>query len=242
VIDSGVASHGDIVQTRPNVNFAGGKNTDCNGHGTHVAGTIAARDDTNFVVGVSPSVPVVGVKVLGCSGSGSTSGVIAGVDWVAKNRLGPAVANLSLGGGASPALDTAVKNLAATGVPVAVAAGNESVDACTSSPARAGYEAPNEPANGVITTGATDQNDRMASFSNFGGCVDLWAPGVGILSTSKNGGTTTMSGTSMASPHVAGGAALATAGGTVDPSAVEQRLISNATATVPGPRLSVAGL
>ena len=241
VIDSGVAPHGDLVPGG-HINFAGGKNTDCNGHGTHVAGSIAARDDASFVVGVSPSVSVVGVKVLNCKGSGTTSGVIAGVDWVAANSPGPAVANMSLGGGASTALDTAVRNLAGSGVPIAVAAGNESVDACTSSPARAGSEAPGQPANGVITTGATDQGDRAASFSNFGACVDIWAPGVGILSTSKNGGTTTMSGTSMASPHVAGGGALAIAAGTTSPSAVEQRLIDEAALTGAGPRLRVSGL
>jgi subtilisin family serine protease len=243
VIDSGVASHGDLVLTR-HVNFAGGKNTDCNGHGTHVAGSVAAEDDTSFVVGVSPGVPVVGVKVLSCNGSGSTSGVIAGVDWVAANSPGPAVANMSLGGGSSQALDTAVKNLAASGVPVALAAGNESVDACTTSPARAGT------APGVITTAATDVNDREASFSNFGSCVDIWAPGVNVLSTSKGGGTTTMSGTSMASPHVAGAAALVVSGSpAATPTQVEDSLksrdVSTGTTSRDGraiTRLSVSGL
>jgi len=243
VIDSGIARHSDLILSG-HVNFAGGKNTDCNGHGTHVAGTVAAEDDTSYVVGVSPGVPLVGVKVLNCRGSGTTSGVIAGVDWVAANSPGPSVANMSLGGGASTALDTAVQNLALSGVPVALAAGNEAKDACTTSPARAGTAA------GVITTAATDSADREASFSNFGRCVDIWAPGVSVLSTSKNGGTTTLSGTSMASPHVAGAAALVVSGSpAATPTQVEDSLKSRdvSTGTVskdgtPITRLSVTGL
>jgi aqualysin 1 len=203
VIDTGIdASHRDLNVAGGNVNFAGGKNSDCNGHGTHVAGTVAARDNSVDVVGVAPGAPLTGVKVLGCSGSGSTSGVIRGIDWVTAHAAKPAVANMSLGGSASQALDDAVRNSAATGVVYSIAAGNDGADACTHSPARAGT------ASGVITVAATDQSDAEASWSNYGNCVDIWAPGVSILSTRRSGGTTTMSGTSMATPHVTGGSAL----------------------------------
>ena len=202
IIDTGIdARHTDLSVTR-NVNFVGGKNTDCNGHGTHVAGTVAAEDNEADVVGVAPGALLTGVKVLGCSGSGTTSGVIAGVDWVTANAQEPAIANMSLGGGASKALDDAVKRSAASGVFYSLAAGNSGTDACGSSPARAGTS------NGVMTTAATDSQNREASFSNYGSCVDVWAPGVSVLSTKKGGGTTTFSGTSMASPHAGGTGAL----------------------------------
>jgi aqualysin 1 len=201
VIDSGIAAHPDLNLVG-HVNFANGKNTDCNGHGTHVAGTIAARDNASDVVGVAPGAPLTGVKVLGCNGSGSWSGVIKGIDWVTANATRPAVANMSLGGGANLAVDEAVRRSAATGVFYALAAGNEGANACNSSPARAGTT------DGIVTTAATDSLDREASWSNYGSCVDIWAPGVSILSTRRGGGTTTMSGTSMASPHSAGGGAL----------------------------------
>jgi subtilisin family serine protease len=184
------------------VNFAGGPNKDCHGHGTHVAGTVAAKDNTQDVVGVAPGAGLTGVKVLGCGGSGTTSGVIKGVDWVTANAVKPAVANMSLGGGASTSLDSAVTTSADSGVFYAVAAGNSGANACNYSPARAGTH------NGVMTTAATDVNNNDPSWSNFGSCVDIWAPGVSILSTRKGGGTTTMSGTSMAAPHVAGTGAL----------------------------------
>lgn len=204
IIDTGIdTAHKDLAVLK-HVNFAGGVNKDCHGHGTHVAGTVAAKDNSQDVVGVAPGVSLVGVKVLGCSGSGTTSGVIAGVDWVTANAQLPAVANMSLGGGASQALDEAVQKSAAAGIFYAVAAGNEGKDACLGSPARAGAGAD----NGVMTTAATDSANKEASFSNFGSCVDIWAPGVGILSTKKGGGSTTFSGTSMASPHAAGAAAL----------------------------------
>jgi aqualysin 1 len=201
VIDTGIASHADLNKVR-HVNFAGGKNDDCHGHGTHVAGTAAAKDNESDVVGVAPGAMLTGVKVLSCSGSGTTSGVIKGVDWVKANAVKPAVANMSLGGGVSTALDNAVKNAATSGVFFAVAAGNSGADACNSSPARAGTH------DGVMTVAATDSAEMEASWSNFGSCVDLHAPGVNILSTRKGGGTTTMSGTSMASPHGAGAGAL----------------------------------
>lgn len=203
VIDTGIATkHRDLTVSK-HVNFAGGKNADCNGHGTHVAGTVAAKDDANDVVGMAPGATLVAVKVLSCSGSGSTSGVIKGVDYVTANAVpGRSVANMSLGGGVSQALDDAVIRSANAGVTYVIAAGNSGADACASSPARAGVT------DGIITVAATASNDTEASFSNYGACVDIWAPGVSILSTGMRGGTTTMSGTSMASPHVAGAGAL----------------------------------
>ncbi|HUP48550.1 MAG TPA: S8 family serine peptidase, partial [Thermoanaerobaculia bacterium] len=189
-------------------------------------GTVGAKDNTADVVGVSPGLPQTGVKVLGCGGTGSTSGVIKGVDWVTANAKKPAVANMSLGGGASTALDDAVKKSADSGVFYAVAAGNDGANACNYSPARAGTH------NGVMTVAATDSNDKEASWSNYGSCVDIWAPGVSILSTKKGGGTTTMSGTSMASPHGAGGGALYLSTKTsASPATVEGALKTDATTT-----------
>jgi len=198
VIDTGIrTTHTQFGGRASNVFDAfGGSGADCNGHGTHVAGTIGGS-----TYGVAKSALLRGVRVLDCNGSGSTSGVIAGVDWVTNNHINPAVANMSLGGGASSALDTAVNNLANSGVPIAVAAGNSNTDACTQSPARA--------AN-AITTGSTTTSDARSSFSNFGTCLDIFAPGSGILSSyaTSDTATATLSGTSMASPHVAGVAAL----------------------------------
>ena len=198
VIDTGIrTTHTQFGGRASNVFDAfGGSGADCNGHGTHVSGTIGGS-----TYGVAKSALLRGVRVLDCNGSGSNSGVIAGVDWVTNNHINPAVANMSLGGGASTALDTAVNNLANSGVPIAVAAGNSNANACNSSPARA--------AN-AITVGATTTSDARSSFSNFGTCLDLFAPGSGILSSwfSSDTATATLSGTSMASPHVAGVAAL----------------------------------
>jgi len=198
VIDTGIrTTHTQFGGRASNVFDAfGGSGADCNGHGTHVSGTIGAS-----TYGVAKSALLRGVRVLDCNGSGSNSGVIAGVDWVTNNHINPAVANMSLGGGASSALDTAVNNLANSGVPIAVAAGNSNTDACTSSPARA--------AN-AITVGSITQSGSRSSFSNFGVCLDIFAPGSSILSTyaSSDTATATLSGTSMASPHVAGVAAL----------------------------------
>jgi subtilisin family serine protease len=170
--------------------------SDCQGHGTHVAGTVAGK-----TYGVAKQAKIVSVRVLDCNGSGSYSAIIAGVDWVTKNAVKPAVANMSLGGSGSSSLDTAVKNSIASGVTYAVAAGNEKKDACTVSPAR-------QP--DAITVGATDAKDARASYSNHGKCVDLFAPGSAVLSSTKASDTSsgTMSGTSMATPHVAGVAAL----------------------------------
>lgn len=168
---------------------------DCNGHGTHVAGTIGGAS-----VGVAPAVTLVPVRVLGCDGGGTVSGAIAGLDWVAQQASGPTVANLSLGSGPSAAFDTAIANLAGAGVTVVVAAGNEDVDACGVSPARS---------DRAITVGASTRDDARSPFSNRGACVDLFAPGSAILSAYSTGATSvaTMSGTSMAAPHVAGAAA-----------------------------------
>jgi hypothetical protein len=169
---------------------------DCNGHGTHVAGTIAGA-----TYGVAKGARVVAVRVLDCAGSGTLSGVIAGVDWVTQNAQLPAVANMSLGGGFYAPLNEAVETSVAQGITHVVAAGNENTDACTRSPASA---------PSAITAGATDIADARASFSNFGTCVDVFAPGVNVTSAWHTSDTATIaiSGTSMASPHVAGVAAL----------------------------------
>jgi subtilisin family serine protease len=192
---------------------------DCNGHGTHVAGTVGGSTH-----GVAKGVTVHAVRVLDCNGSGSNSGVIAGVNWVTANRVAPAVANMSLGGGASSALDTAVSNSIAAGVTYAVAAGNENQNACNVSPARTAA---------ALTVGATTSTDARSSFSNFGTCVDIFAPGSSITSAWHTGdtATNTISGTSMASPHVAGAAALYLAANpSASPAQVAQALTTNATA------------
>ncbi|HEX8705907.1 MAG TPA: S8 family serine peptidase [Myxococcaceae bacterium] len=168
--------------------------SDCQGHGTHVAGTVGGA-----TYGVAKNVRLHAVRVLDCSGSGSWSGVIAGIDWVTANHVKPAVANMSLGGGANPAVNDAVRRSVAAGVTYAVAAGNNTADACSYSPASTAE---------ALTVGATDSSDNRASWSNYGTCLDLFAPGVNITSTSMSGGTAVMSGTSMASPHVAGAVAL----------------------------------
>ena len=225
VIDTGIDTGHPDLNVVGHINFAGGPDKDCNGHGTHVAGTVAARDNDLDVVGAAPAAPLTGVKVLGCSGSGSTAGVIRGVDWVTANANKPAIANMSLGGGASKALDDAVKRSAASGIFYSLAAGNDGANACNSSPARAGTT------NGVTTTAATDSANRETSWSNFGTCVDIWAPGASILSTRKGGGTATMSGTSMASPHTGGvGALYLSSHASADAAAVEGALKAEATA------------
>ncbi|GIF06094.1 S8 family peptidase [Actinoplanes siamensis] len=200
VIDTGIrTSHRDFGgRASSGWDFVGDDRTadDCNGHGTHVAGTIGGA-----TYGVAKDVKLVGVKVLGCDGSGSYSDFIAGVDWVTRNAKLPAVANMSIGGPRSKALDDAVDRSIAKGVTYAIAAGNDNENACRFSPSDAGN---------AITVGAVDSADKRASFSNFGSCVDLFAPGVTIKSagSTSDTGTSVMSGTSMASPHVAGAAAL----------------------------------
>ena len=223
VIDTGIyTGHSDFGGRAANVYDAfGGNGQDCHGHGTHVAGTIGGAN-----YGIARGVRLRGVRVLNCSGSGSTSGIIAAVDWVRNNRVNPAVANMSLGGGFSSSLNTAVSNLHNSGVFVAVAAGNSAANACNYSPASAST---------VYTTAASTSSDARASYSNYGSCVDGYAPGSSITSAWIGGSTATrsISGTSMASPHVAGVAALykATAGN-VSSSTIASWINSNATTSV----------
>ncbi|MFD0809333.1 S8 family serine peptidase [Amycolatopsis umgeniensis] len=188
--------------------------TDCQGHGTHVAGTIGGTAH-----GLAKGVKLVAVRVLNCSGSGTTAGVIAGVDWVTANAVKPAVANMSLGGGASATLDQAVQRSIAAGVTYGVAAGNDyGQNACNTSPARTPE---------AITVGSTTNTDAKSDFSNIGTCLDIFAPGSGITSTWLNNGTNTISGTSMATPHVVGAAALyASANPTATPAQVRDALVN----------------
>jgi len=189
---------------------------DCNGHGTHVAGTIGAA-----TYGVAKAVSLHGVRVLNCAGIGLNSDVIAGVDWVTANHASPAVANMSLGGGKSAALDQAVTSLWNSGVFLAVAAGNDNADACNASPAGA---------SGVFTVAASEKTDAKASYSNWGTCVEAYGPGSAIKSTYLAGLTMTLSGTSMATPHVTGVAALYKAvNGDQSSATVSNWIISNAT-------------
>jgi len=200
IVDTGVlGSHSQFSGRMGNgyTAISDGRGTnDCNGHGTHVAGTVGGS-----VHGIAKGVTIHPVRVLGCDGSGTNSGVIAGMDWVAQNHVAPAVANMSLGGGASTSTDNAVQNMVDAGVTVVVAAGNDNSNACNYSPARA-------PA--AITVGSTTSSDARSSFSNYGSCLDIFAPGSSITSAwyTSTSATNTISGTSMASPHVAGVAAL----------------------------------
>jgi subtilisin family serine protease len=223
VIDTGMDITHAEFSGRVGEGFAsrGGSFLDDNGHGTHVAGTIGG---TEF--GIAKQVVLHPVKVL-TNGSGTDADVIAGVDWVTRNvqeNGWPAVANMSLGGSPAPALDLAVCRSIAAGVTYAVAAGNESSDACGSSPARVAQ---------AIGTGASDRSDARASFSNTGTCVDVFGPGRDITSARNGGGSTTFSGTSMASPHAAGVAALCverSPGST--PAQIERCVLDHATSGV----------
>jgi subtilisin family serine protease len=235
VIDTGIRySHRDFGgRAVPGFDAvtAGGGAVDCNGHGTHVSGTIGGA-----AYGVAKAVRLVGVRVLDCSGSGTTAQVVAGIDWVARNHPAgaPAVANMSLGGGADAAIDAAVNRAIADGITFGVAAGNDggfltdlldSSNACNDSPSRV-------PA--ALTVAATDRTDARASYSNRGSCVDLWAPGTDIVSDwySSDSATNTLSGTSMATPHVVGVAALLLSRGYQSPAAVANALVSVSTKNV----------
>lgn len=206
-----------------------GQNIDCAGHGTHVAGTVGSN-----TWGVAKGVKLVAVKVLNCGGSGSLSGILNGLNWVASNKTGPSVVNMSLGGGYSSTENSAIANLVSKGITVVVAAGNENQDACNVSPASA---------PSALTVGATMPSDRRPDYndwgyapdgspqgSNWGTCLDLFAPGHNITSTLNTGttGTQTMGGTSMASPHVAGAAALVLAANPgYTPSQVSAAILNN---------------
>ncbi len=229
IIDTGLlAGHNEFAGRVGNgFDSVGGGTNDCNGHGTHVAGTVGGT-----TWGVAKGVTLHPVRVLDCGGSGTWAGVIAGIDWVAANRVLPAVANMSLGGGANTAVDTAVANLNNAGVTVVVAAGNNAGDACLNSPARA---------PSAITVGATGSNDARSiwtpgsSESNFGSCLDIFAPGTAITSAwhTGNTATNTISGTSMAAPHVAGAAALYLADNpAAAPAQVTASILGNATPNV----------
>lgn len=228
VIDTGIRpDHVEFSgRLRPGFNaIADGNGTnDCNGHGTHVAGTLGGT-----TWGVAKGVALVPVRVLDCAGSGAWSGVIAGIDYVANSTLRPAVANMSLGGAASAAVDAAVAGAVAKGVTVAVAAGNNGADACNYSPAR-------EPS--AVTVGASTNIDYRASYSNYGTCVDIFAPGHSVTSAWNTSATAsnTIGGTSMASPHVAGVAALALA---ANPAATPADVTAFLTSTATPNRLTL---
>ncbi len=229
VIDTGVRVTHQEISDRASYGYdaVDGDTTasDGNGHGTHVATTIAGT-----TYGVAKKAEVVAVRVLDNNGSGTTAGVIAGIDWVTANHSGPSVANLSLGGGASTTLDNAVRASIASGVTYAVAAGNSAANASSYSPARV---------TEALTVGATTNTDARASYSNYGAVLDLFAPGSSITAGWNTGdtATNTISGTSMATPHVAGAAAVYLAGhSSATPAQVSTALVDGATADkVTGP-------
>jgi subtilisin family serine protease len=225
VIDTGVRITHSQISGRASYGYdeVDGDTTaqDGNGHGTHVATTIAGS-----TYGVAKKAKIVAVRVLDNNGSGTTAGVIAGIDWVTANHSGPSVANLSLGGGTSTSLDTAVRNSISSGVTYAIAAGNSGANASTSSPARV---------TEAITVGATSNTDAKASWSNYGSVLDIFAPGVSITAgwNTSDTATNTISGTSMATPHVAGAAAVYLAGHTsATPAQVATALVNGATSGV----------
>jgi serine protease len=221
VVDTGVRVTHTNLGNRASHGFSaiddGNGSSDCHGHGTHVAGTVGST-----TYGVAKNVQIKAVRVLNCQGSGTDAEVIAGINYVKDSHSGPSVANMSLGGDAAPALDLAVQQAIAAGVSFVVAAGNESRDACLVSPARAPE---------AVTVGATTNSDGRAFYSNFGTCLDIFAPGDNITSLWGTGdsATSTISGTSMASPHVAGAAALILAANPAfTPAQVREALVANA--------------
>ncbi len=221
IIDTGISTlAADFGGRADNVYDAYGlTGEDCNGHGTHVSGIVGGA-----TYGVAKGVSLHGVRVLSCAGVGLTSQIIAGLDWVRQNHASPAVANMSLGGGLSTALNDATTNLWNAGVFVAVAAGNDNADACQASPASA---------TGAFTVAASEKTDAKASYSNWGTCVEAYAPGSAIKSDYLFGTTQSLSGTSMASPHVAGVAALYKATfGDAPSGTVSSWIITNATSGV----------
>ncbi len=220
IIDTGInfgqSDFGGRAITGYDAITPGGTAADCFGHGSHVAGTVGST-----TYGVAKNVRLVSVRVLDCNGNGSSSSVLAGIDWVTTNKMLPAVANMSIGAGVNATVNQAVQNSIAAGVTYAVSAGNNSTDACMQSPASA---------VDALTVGATDAGDSFAGYSNFGPCVDLLAPGTNITSWWIGSGSNTVSGTSMSSPHVAGAAALyLQVNPSATPAQVRAALIGNAT-------------
>ncbi|MFU8853187.1 S8 family peptidase, partial [Micromonospora sp. SL1-18] len=224
IIDTGIrTTHSDFGgRATWGTNTVDTNNTDCNGHGTHVAGTVGGSS-----YGVAKGVQLIAVKVLNCAGSGTTAGVVSGVDWVTRNAIKPAVANMSLGGGVDTTLDTAVRNSINAGITYGLAAGNDNgANACNTSPARV---------TEAITVGSTTSTDARSSFSNIGTCLDIFAPGSSITSAWNTSDTASnnISGTSMATPHVVGAAALvASANPSWTPQQVRDYLVNNATSNV----------
>ncbi|ELX05996.1 S8 family peptidase [Acinetobacter baumannii] len=225
IVDTGILSSHQEFSRRVLSGYTaisdGNGTTDCNGHGTHVAGTVGGT-----TYGVAKSVNLVPIRILGCDGSGASSNVIAGLDWILKNGKKPAVVNMSLGGATSSSLDSAVENLYNNGYVMVVAAGNSNTDACTSSPARVSK---------AITVAATDNTDTRASYSNYGSCVDIFAPGSQINSSwiGSNTATKILNGTSMATPHVAGVVAeMLQSTPTASPQTISTNLLNQASSNV----------
>ncbi|HGW3983692.1 TPA: S8 family peptidase [Acinetobacter baumannii] len=225
IVDTGILSSHQEFSGRVLSGYTaisdGNGTTDCNGHGTHVAGTVGGT-----TYGVAKNVNLVPIRILGCDGSGASSNVIAGLDWILKNGKKPAVVNMSLGGATSSSLDSAVENLFNNGYVMVVAAGNSNTDACTSSPARVSK---------AITVAATDNTDTRASYSNYGSCVDIFAPGSQINSSwiGSNTATKILNGTSMATPHVAGVVAeMLQSTPTASPQTISTNLLNQASSNV----------
>ncbi|EPX1210844.1 S8 family peptidase [Acinetobacter baumannii] len=225
IVDTGILSSHQEFSGRVLSGYTaisdGNGTTDCNGHGTHVAGTVGGT-----TYGVAKNVNLVPIRILGCDGSGASSNVIAGLDWILKNGKKPAVVNMSLGGATSSSLDSAVENLYNNGYVMVVAAGNSNTDAYTSSPARV---------SNAITVAATDNTDTRASYSNYGSCVDIFAPGSQINSSwiGSNTATKILNGTSMATPHVAGVVAeMLQSTPTASPQTISTNLLNQASSNV----------